>query len=157
LGHVQLCLGVILATEQAEKRGGQRNRELLWSTPLSDQLDLRKTSCICSWALSTQQCSVARNPNSSSSFPSLDNIMSYFSKPPLLQHVIPPIIFEVVVDTNEDDVVPVSQLPHLAVDLTDLNAHPSRSTVPRDLAASPRHVMAALAAIGCLHVEIQRY
>jgi hypothetical protein len=86
--------------------------------------------------------------------------MSYFSKPPLLQHVMPPIIFEVVVDTNEDDVVPVSQLPHLAVDLTDLNAHPSCShskPVPRDLAASPRHVMAALAAIGCLHVEIQRY
>lgn len=54
--------------------------------------------------------------------------MSYFSKPPLLQHVMPPIIFEVVVDTNEDGVVPVSQLPHLAVDLTDLNAHPSRST-----------------------------
>jgi hypothetical protein len=40
---------------------------------------------------------------------------------------MPPIIFEVVVDTNEDDAVPVSQLPHPAVDLTDPNAHPSRS------------------------------
>ena len=36
-------------------------------------------------------------------------------------------IFEDIVDTEDDRVVPISQLPHLAVDLTDLNAHPSRS------------------------------
>ena len=73
---------------------------------------------------------------------------------------MPPMIFEDIVDTEDDRVVPISQLPHLAVDFTDLNAHPSRSRskpVLEDLAASPRHVMAALAAIGCLYFEIQRY
>ena len=68
-------------------------------------------------------------------------------------------IFEDIVDTEDDRAVPISQLPHLAVDLADLNAHPSRScSIPvlEDLAASPRHVMAALVAVGCLHFEIQR-
>lgn len=40
---------------------------------------------------------------------------------------MPPMIFEDIVDTEGDRAVPVSQPPHLAVDLTDLNAHPSRS------------------------------
>jgi hypothetical protein len=86
--------------------------------------------------------------------------MSYFSKPPHLQYIIPPITFEVAVDTNEGDAFPVSQLLHLAVDLTEPNAQPwsfRSKPVFRDLDASPRHVMAALAAIGCLHSEIQRY
>ena len=72
---------------------------------------------------------------------------------------MPPMIFEDIVDTEYGRVVPIGQLPHLAIDLTDLNAHPSRSRskhVLEDLAASPRHVMAALAAVGCLHFEIQR-
>jgi hypothetical protein len=72
---------------------------------------------------------------------------------------MPPMIFEDIVDTEDDRAVPISQLPHLAVDLTDLNAHLSRSrskAVLEELAASPRHVMAALAAVGCLHFEIQR-
>ena len=68
-----------------------------------------------------------------------------------------PMIFEDIVDTEDDRAVSISQLPHLAVDLTDLNAHPSRSCskpVLEDLAASPGHVMGALAAVGCLHFEI---
>jgi len=71
---------------------------------------------------------------------------------------MPPMIFEDIVDTEGDSAVPISQLPHLAVDLTDLNAYPSRSRskpVLEDL-AWPRHVMAALATVGCLHFEIQR-
>jgi hypothetical protein len=72
---------------------------------------------------------------------------------------MPPMIFEDIVDTEDYRAIPISQLPHLAVDLTDLNAHLSLSrskAVLEDLVASPRHVMAALAAVGCLHFEIQR-
>src|SRR3954447_7653831 len=41
--------------------------------------------------------------------------MSCFSKPPLPQHVLPPITFKDVVDTDNGRAVLVSQLSHLAL------------------------------------------
>ena len=122
-------------------------------------LDLQKTSCICSWAMSAQQCSAARNPNFTRPFPSPIVQCLASQSFPLPQAGMPPIIFEDVVHTDNDRAVPVGQIPHLAGDVTSQCTPQSSRSKPvlERPCCFAKTCHACSSPIGCLHFEIQRY